>query len=118
MAVTQSGTGSLTVAGMAAKAAVYITVPANSIIESVTVDNGGSPDYEDIVDEDGAFHTRLTFEKTMHTATIVVVGVAFVAAAGALDGSGSDYYVESASEETTKGAVRTTVRVTHLPTVA
>lgn len=118
MAVDQKGTGSLTVAGQAALAATYITVPANSIIESVTVDNGGAPDYEDVPDENGAFHTRLTFESGMHTATVVVVGVAFVAAAGAVDGSSSNYYVESTSAETTKGAVRTTIRLTRLPTIA
>ena len=117
MESTQHGTGSLTAAGQATKAATYITVPTGSIIESVTVNNGGSPQYEDIQDEDGAFHTRITFEASMHTASIVVVGKAFVAAAGTLDGSGSDHYVESVTEETSKGPVRTTVTVTHLPTV-
>ena len=117
MASTQVGTGGLTTAGQAALAATYITVPANSIIESVTVSNGGAPDYEDIMDEDGALHTRITFEAGMHTATIVVVGIAFAAAAGTLDGSGSNYYVESASAETSKGPVRTTINVTLIPTV-
>lgn len=117
MASTQHGTGGLTAAGQAALAATYITVPSGSIIESVTVNNGGSPDYEDIMDEDGALHTRITFEAGMHTATVVVVGKAFAAAAGTLDGSGSDYYVESTSAETSKGPVRTTITVTHIPTV-
>ena len=117
MAATQSGTGSLTAAGQAALAATYITVPANSIVESVTVNPGGAPIFEDVFDEDGAHHTRITFEKTMHTATVVVVGVAYASAAGAMDGSGSDYYVESVAAETSKGPVRTTITVTHLPTV-
>lgn len=117
MAATQNGTGGLTVAGQAALAATYISVPVNSIIESVTVNPGGAPQYEDVLDEAGAFHTRITFEKTMHTATVVVVGKAFVAAAGAVDGSGSDYYVESVAAETSKGPVRTTVTLTRLPTI-
>jgi|TARA_R100000306_G_C4360519_1_gene135009 hypothetical protein len=118
MAATQHGTGSLTASGAAAKAATYITVPAGSIIESVSVSNGGSPIYDDLMDEDGAFHTRITFEASMHQATVVVVGKAFAAAAGTLDGSGSDHYIESATEETSKGPVRTTVTVTNLPTVS
>lgn len=118
MASTQLGTGSLTAAGQAAAAATYITVPASSIIESITVNPGGSPQYEDVMDEDGAFHTRITFEAGMHTATIVVVGVAFANAAGTADGSSSNYYIESVSAETSKGPVRTTINVTRLPTIA
>ena len=118
MAATQNGTGSLTVAGQAAAAATYITVPANSIVESITVMNGGNPIFEDVVDADGAFHTRITFEKTMHKATVVIVGKAFSKAAGSMDGSSSNYYIESVSAETSKGPVRTTVTVTRLPTVA
>ena len=118
MASSQLGTGSLTAAGQAAAAATYISVPAGSIIESLTVSNGGAPQYEDVLDEDGAFHTRITFEAGMHTATVVVVGKAFVAAAGTADGSGSNYYVESVSAETSKGPVRTTVNVTLLPTIS
>ena len=118
MASTQLGTGSLTAAGQAALAATYITVPVNSIIESVTVNPGGAPEYEDVMDEDGAFHTRITFNAAMHTATIVVVGVAFAKAAGVVDGSSSNYYIESVSAETSKGPVRTTVNVTRLPTIA
>lgn len=118
MAATQNGTGSLTVAGQAAAAATYITVPSNSIIESVTVNNGGSPIYEDVYDEDGALHTRITFESGMHTATIVLVGVAYTTAAGSVDGSSSNYYIESVSQEKTKGAIRTTINVTRIPTIA
>lgn len=118
MASTQQGTGSLTAAGQAALAATYITVPANVIVESVTVNGGGSPQFDDVMDEDGAFHTRITFEKTMHTATVVLVGVAYASAAGAVDGSSSNYYVESVSAETSKGPLRTTITLTRLPTIA
>lgn len=118
MAATQQGTGSLTVGGQAALAATYITVPVGSIIESVTVNAGGSPQYEDVTDADGAFHTRITFEKTMHTATVVVVGIAYATAAGAVDGTSSNYYIESSSAETSKGPVRTTITLTRLPTIA
>jgi len=118
MAAAQNGTGSLTVAGTAAAAAAYITVPSGAIIESLTVQNGGNPIFEDVMDADGAFHTRITFEKTMHKATVVIVGKAFSKAAGAMDGSSSNYYIESVSAETSKGPVRTTVTVTRLPTVA
>ena len=205
MAVDQKGTGSLTAGGQRALAAVFIDIPANAIVESVTVDAGGSPDYEDIVDEHGAFHTRLTYmaggsiaftgggtaEPTpgtlltgassgasaylistqldtgtwaggdaagvlllsgltggtafeaenlnatgnvtqaniatigaaisvigMHGATIVLVGAAYVTDAGGVDGVATkeQYYIESASAETTKGAVRTTIRLTLLGT--
>ena len=117
MAAVQSGTGGLTVAGQATAAAVFITVPASSIVESVSTNPGGSPQYEDQMDEDGKLHTRITFEAAMTTATVVVVGVAYASAAGALDGSGSNYYVESVSEETSKGPVRTTITVTLIPTI-
>ena len=116
MAATQNGTGSLTVGGQATPAAVYVTVPSGTIVESVTENPGGSPDFEDVMDAHGAFHTRITYEKTMHTATVVLVGKAFAKAAGAMDGTGSDYYIESVAEENSKGPVRTTVTVTHLPT--
>ena len=112
MAVEQSGTGSLTVAGQAAAAATYITVPANSIIESLTNGQGGAPQSEDVMDENGAFHTRLVFERGMHTATVVIVGIAYSKAAGEVDGSSSNYYVESVSAEKVKGVIRTTVNVT------
>lgn len=118
MASTQNGTGSLTVAGQATKAAVFITVPSGCIVESVQTNPGGGPQFEDIMDEDGAFHTRITFEKRMHTATIVLVGKAYTKAAGDMDGSSSNYYVESVSEEAGKSAYRTTITVTRLPTIA
>ena len=118
MAATQLGTGSLTVAGQAALAATYIAVPAASIVESVTVNPGGSPQFEDVLDEDGAHHTRITFEAGMHTAQVVVVGVAFAAAAGAAGGSSSNYYIEQVSAETSKGPIRTTVNVTRIPKIA
>ena len=60
MASAQLGTGSLTAAGQAALAATYITVPASSIVESVSVNNGGAPIYEDIVDENGALLLQLS----------------------------------------------------------
>jgi hypothetical protein len=112
MAVTQNGTGSLVVAGQAAAAATYITVPSGAIVESVTVNEGGSPDFEDVMDEDGAHHTRLTFEKRMHTATVVLVGKAYTKKAGEMDGT---HYVESVSVEKVKGALRTTISVTKIP---
>ena len=117
MAVDQKGTGSLTVAGQAAAAATYITVPAGAIVESITK-SGGSPQYEDVMDENGAFHTRLTFESGMQGATIVLVGAAYASAPGAVDGSSSNYYVESVEEEKVKGPLRTTITVTRLPTIA
>ena len=118
MAAVQEGTGGFTVGGQAAAAAAFITVPAASVVESVTSDAGGSPIFEDYVDEDGAFHTRITFEKTMGTATVVIFGAAYASASGALDGSSSNYYVESAPAELTKGPQRTTITLTRLPTIA
>lgn len=118
MAAAQNGTGSLTLAGQAAAAATYITVPSGAIIESITINSGGAPQYDDVMDEDGAFHTRITYVKIMHTATIVIVGKAYASAAGAVDGSSANYYVESVAAEYSKGPIRTTVTVTRLPTIA
>jgi hypothetical protein len=115
MAATQLGTGSFTLAGQDTQAAVHITVPANSVVESVTYNPGGAPDYEDYQDEAGAFHTRITFEKTMHTATVTIFGAAYASAAGVIDGSGG-YYIESVATEYTRGPIRTVITCTALPT--
>lgn len=61
MASAQLGTGSLDAGGQRALAAVFIDIPANAIVESVTVNPGGAPEYEDVLDEHGAFHTRITY---------------------------------------------------------
>ena len=118
MAAVQNGTGSLTVAGQAAAAAAYITVPSGAIIESITINGGGSPQFEDVMNENGAFHTRVTFESRMNTATVVIVGKAYTKVAGQVDGSSSNYYVESVAAERSKGPIRTTVTVTRVPTIA
>jgi hypothetical protein len=118
MAADQKGTGGLTVGGQATQAAVHITVPADSIIETVTYNPGGAPQYEDQIDADGAFHTRITFESTMHTAQVVVVGKAYATAAGEVDGADSNYYIETSAQEFSKGPRRTTINVTRLPTIA
>ena len=118
MAADQKGTGSLTVGGQATQAAIHITVPANSIVESVTYNGGGAPQYEDVMDADGVFHTRITFEASMHTATVVVIGAAYASEAGDVDGSSSNYYIESVSAEYSKGPIRTTITCTRLPTIA
>lgn len=118
MASTQNGTGGLTTAGQAADAAAYITIPSGAIVESLDVNPGGSPQFEDIQDENGAFHTRITFEKGMHTAQIVIVGKPYTKQAGEVDGSSSNYYVESVAKQVGKSAVRTTITVTRLPTIA
>lgn len=116
MAATQNGTAGLTVAGQATTAGTYITVPTGAIVESITINPGGSPLFEDVMDEDGAFHTRLTYEKRMHTITIVLVGVASSLVAG--DMSLTNYYVESVSTEATKSAVRQTITLTKLKALA
>ena len=116
MAADQKGTAGLTVGGQVAAAATYITVPSGAIVESVTVESGGAPIFEDYFDENGAFHTRVTYEKQMTKATVVIFGAAYSKAAGDMDGSGSGYYVESVSAERTKGPIRTTITVTRLPT--
>jgi len=118
MAATQSGTSGLTVGGQATQAAVHITVPASTIVESVQFSDGGAPIYEDTFDADGAFHTRITFEKTMSTATVTLFGVAYTTAAGGVDGTSSNYYIESNQVETSKGPIRSVVTLTRLPTIA
>jgi len=116
MAITQHGIG-VEAGGQATKAAVFITIPVGAIIESVTTNPGGSPEIEDIMDADGAFHTRLVFEKGMHTASIVIVGKEYTKQAGEMDGANTDYFIDSVSEEAGKSARRTTITVTKLPTV-
>jgi hypothetical protein len=117
MAASQAGTGGLTLGGQATQAALHITIPANAIVESVDFSPGGSPDFEDYQDADGAFHTRVTFESGMDTATVTLFGAAYTTAAATLDGSGSNYYVESNQRSFTRGPVRSVVNVTKIPTV-
>lgn len=119
MAADQKGTGSLTVGGQATAAAVCIAVPANSVVESVTTNLGGSPDYEDYQDADGAFHTRITYESGMDTITVTLFGAAFTTSAGSLGGGSADqWYIESNQKEETKGPVRSIVTLTKLPTIS
>jgi hypothetical protein len=123
MAVIQNGTAGLIIAGgatgtLAAKAAVYITLPAGAIVESIENNLGGSPKFEDEEDDLGAFHTRLTFEKGMHEATIVIRGQEYAKQAGDVDGSSANYYVLSAVPRFGKSVVVTTIRVQRLPTIA
>jgi len=118
MSATQTGAGSFTVGGQTTAAAVAIAIPANSVVESVTTNLGGSPDYEDYQDEDGAFHTRVTYETGMDTITITLFGAPFTTDAGSLGGGSTDkYYIESNQKEETKGPVRSVVTLTLLPTV-
>jgi hypothetical protein len=110
MAATQLGTGSLTLGAPAtAAAATIITVPTGCIVESVTVNPGGSVDKEDQMDSDGAFHSTLIFEKRMDEVTVVLVGKAYTKSAGDTDGSANAYEVVSVSVEHGKAALRTTV---------
>jgi len=118
MAATQTGTGSLTVGGQATAAAVVIAVPENSVVESVTTNLGGSPDYEDFYDADGAHHTRVTYESGMDTITVTLFGAAFTTDAGSLGGGSTNkWYIESNQKEESKGPVRSIVNLTLIPTV-
>ena len=119
MAATQIGTGSLTVGGQATAAAIYIAVPANAVVERVTTNLGGSPIFEDYYDEDGALHTRVTYEAGMDTVNLVLFGAPFATDAGQLGGGSTNkYYLESNAKEETKGPVRSTVSLTLIPTAA
>ena len=112
MAATELGIGSLTLGAPATAAAeTIITVPAGCIVESVSVNPGGSVDKEDVMDGDGAFHTALVYEARMDEVEVVLVGKAYTKKAGELDGSGSDYEVLSVTAAHGKGALRTTVRL-------
>lgn len=114
---TQHGTGSLTIGGQATAAAVFITVPSGCVVENVTTNLGGSPDFQDYQDADGAFHTRITYEAGMTTATITTFGVAVTGAAGTLDGSGSNYYILQNTKTQDKAPVRSVVNVELIPTI-
>ena len=117
MAATQIGTGSLTVGGQAAAAAVVIAVPANSVVESVETNLGGTPIYEDYFDEDGAHHTRVTYEAGMDEITVTLFGAAFTTDAGSLGGGSTNkWYIESNQKTETKSPVRSVVRLTLIPT--
>ena len=110
MAATQLGTGSLTLGAPAtAAAATIITVPVGTIVESVSINPGGTVDKEDVMDGDGAFHTAMIYERRMDEVTVVLVGKAYTKAAGELDGSGSAYEVLSVAVDHGRGALRTTV---------
>jgi hypothetical protein len=112
MAVTQLGTGGLTLGAPAtAAAATIITMPVGAIVESVTVTPGGSVEKEDVRDGDGALHTVLIFDNRCDEVTVVIVGKAYTKKAGELDGSGSAYEVLSAPAEHGRGALRTTVNL-------
>lgn len=119
MAATQTGTGGFTLGGQAAAAAVVIAVPAASVVESVTTNLGGSPDFEDFMDEDGAMHTRITYEAGMDTITVTLFGAPFTTDAGVTGGGSTDkWYIESNQKEETKGPVRSIVNLTLIPTIA
>jgi hypothetical protein len=112
MAATQLGIGGLTLGAPAtAAAATILSVPTGTIVESVTVNPGGSVDKEDVMDADGAFHTTMIYERRMDEVTVVLVGKAYTKSAGELDGSGSAYEVLSVAAEHGKGALRTTVNL-------
>jgi hypothetical protein len=115
MAATQVGTGSLTTGAPAtAAAATIITMPTGAIVRSVRIGSGGAPITEDIMDSDGAFHTKLVFENRMDTVQVVIVGKAYTKKAGDTDGSGAAYYVESVDVEHGQGALQTTVTLTKI----
>lgn len=121
MAATQigigggTGTNPLTLGAPAtAAAATIITIPAGSIVRSVRIGSGGAPITEDIMDADGAFHTKLVFENRMDTVQVVLIGKAYAKKAGQSDGSGTPpaYYVDSVDVEHGQGALQTTISLT------
>ena len=117
MAATQVGTGSLTVGGQAAAAAVVLAIPSGAVVESVETNLGGSPIYEDYFDADGALHTRITYEAGMDTITVTMFGTVFATDAGVVGGGTTDkYYIESNQKSETKGPVRSVVTLTLIPT--
>lgn len=110
MAATQVGTGSLTINDPQTGAATYISVPAGSIVESVTTNYGGTPQMETQYDSLGAFHTDIWFEKRQDEITVVIVGKDYAkVAVGQTDVSG--YEVMKIEKQDSKGPVRTTVTV-------
>jgi len=112
MAATQLGLGSLTLGAPAtAAAATIITIPEGAIVESVTVNKGGSVEKEDVRDGDGALHTVLIFDKRCDEVTVVIVGKAYTKSAGDSEGTGTAYEVLSVSVEHGRGALRTTVNL-------
>jgi hypothetical protein len=112
MAATQVGTGSLTLGAPATAASGTITVPVGAIVRSVRKGTGGAPITEDIMDSDGAFHTKLVFENRMDTLQVVLIGSAYTKKAGEEDG---DYFIESVDVEHGQGALQTTITAIKIP---
>ena len=112
----QLGTGGLTVGGSEAAFETMLTLPIGALIDTVTINDGGSPDTEDIVDSDGAFHTRLVFERLMDTIQAVFAGKDYaVGGAGEMDGT---TYLDSVAKAYGKSAIRVTIGGTTLPTAS
>ena len=111
MAATQVGTGGLTLGAPQTAAATYIDVPVGGIVESVNVDMPGDSQMDTQYDGDGAFHADIWYEKRLNTASVVVVGKAFVGSVGDRQGSSEDYEIVAIAAEYSKGPVRTTVNV-------
>ena len=111
MAADQVGIGDLTMGAPLTAGAVFVTIPAGAIVESVNVDKPGDAQMETQYDADGAVHSDIWYEKRCWGATVVIVGKDFTALPGTLTGSGNKYEIMSVSKERGKGPVRSTVTV-------
>ena len=111
MAADQVGTGSLTLGAPLTAGAVYVTIPAGAIIESVTLNKPGDAQMEPQYDADGAIHSDIWYEKRNWNATVVIVGRDFTALPGTTTGASSKYEIMSVAKEHGKGPIRSTVTV-------
>jgi hypothetical protein len=110
MAADQVGTGGLTMGAPLTAGAVFVTIPAGAIVESVNVDKPGDAQMETQYDANGAVHSDIWYEKRCWGATVVIVGKDFTALPGTTTGSGG-YEIISVAKEHGKGPIRSTVTV-------
>jgi len=111
MAADQVGVGSLTLGAPLTAAAVFVTVPAGAIVESVSVDKPGDAQMETQYDAEGAAHSDIWYEKRCWGATVVLVGRDFTALPGTTTGASNKYEIMSVAKERGKGPIRSTVTV-------
>lgn len=105
-----------------------LTIAGQATVSGYIVDTdnrGGTDiDFEDIMDSDGAFHTRIVFEKRMLKINLSLIVTTGTPATDFPEGAMctvtglTDYFVDSAPVDSTKSAQRVSVQLTRLLNLA